>query len=149
MIFQDYRLFPHLTVEKNIQFGYKRRSSSSRSIDYANLIEMLELQNLLTRYPRHLSGGEQQRTAIARAVAMCPDLILMDEPFSSLNDALKDSVLIYLKRIVDEWKVPAIIVSHDWNDIARFSDWFLLLSGGKIIDQGIPNPEIKNRALLV
>ena len=138
VIFQDYLLFPHMTAEKNLRYGYNRRQSKSLAIDFQHLITVLKLQNLLPRYPGNLSGGEQQRVAIGRALLMCPDMLLMDEPLSSLDDSLKNNILIYLERILEEWKIPVLLVSHEVNEIQRLADWVITLSHGQVTGQGKP-----------
>ncbi len=111
LVFQEYQLFPHLTVEENLQYGYQRRPGAR--IDLPHLIEVLELGSLLGRSPATLSGGQKQRVALGRALASDPELLLLDEPVSALDSTLKASVLQYLLRIRAEYPHPTLLVTHD------------------------------------
>lgn len=111
LVFQEYQLFPHLTVEENLRYGYQRRPGAR--IDLVHLIEVLELGSLLGRSPATLSGGQKQRVALGRALASDPDILLLDEPVSALDNALKASVLQYLLRIRAEYPLPTLLVTHD------------------------------------
>ncbi|WZO10177.1 ATP-binding cassette domain-containing protein [Staphylococcus aureus] len=105
-LFQDYQLFPNMTVYKNITF----MAEPSEHID--QLIQTLNIDHLMKQYPMTLSGGEAQRVALARALSTKPDLILLDEPFSSLDDTTKDESITLVKRIFNEWQIPIIFVTH-------------------------------------
>lgn len=105
-LFQDYQLFPNMNVYKNITF----MTEPSEHIN--NLIQTLNISHLVTQYPMTLSGGEAQRVALARSLSTKPDLILLDEPFSSLDDATKDESIALVQKIFDEWKIPIIFVTH-------------------------------------
>ena len=105
-LFQDYQLFPNMNVYKNITF----MTEPSEHIN--NLIQTLNISHLVTQYPMTLSGGETQRVALARSLSTKPDLILLDEPFSSLDDVTKDESIALVQKIFDEWKIPIIFVTH-------------------------------------
>lgn len=105
-LFQDYQLFPNMNVYKNITF----MTEPSEHIN--NLIQTLNISHLVTQYPMTLSGGETQRVALARSLSTKPDLILLDEPFSSLDDVAKDESIALVQKIFDEWKIPIIFVTH-------------------------------------
>ena len=105
-LFQDYQLFPNMNVYKNITF------MTEPSDHINNLIQTLNISRLVTQYPMTLSGGEAQRVALARSLSTKPDLILLDEPFSSLDDATKDESIALVQKIFDEWKIPIIFVTH-------------------------------------
>lgn len=105
-LFQDYQLFPNMTVNKNITFMAKP------SVHIDDLMDRLNIHHLSAQYPATLSGGEYQRVALARTLSTKPDLILLDEPFSSLDDATRDEGIKLIKRIFKEWKIPIIFVTH-------------------------------------
>lgn len=110
-VFQDYRLFPHLTVRQNMEYGARRSAVASR--DISQLSDVLELRRLMTRYPESLSGGEKQRVAIGRALAMQPDILLLDEPLSALDNERKSNVLDYLDAVRADLRTPLLLVTHD------------------------------------
>lgn len=116
MVFQDYALFPHLSVEKNIAFGIDHLSKSERKARVKELLELVNLEGFEKRYPHQLSGGQQQRIALARTLAPGPELLLLDEPFSNLDAELKDKIRSELNAIIEEIGVTTILVSHDRED---------------------------------
>ncbi len=132
MVFQDYALFPHLTVEKNILFGVEDKKQA-RSI-LGEMLELASIQELSKRYPYELSGGQQQRVAIARALARKPSLLLLDEPFSSLDADLQSKIRSDISDIVKKSKMTTIFVSHDREDIISISDYIMHCSNGRIED---------------
>ncbi|KRG08112.1 molybdenum ABC transporter ATP-binding protein [Staphylococcus sp. NAM3COL9] len=105
-LFQDYQLFPNMDVYQNITF----MAQPSEHIE--TLMHQLNITHLKSQFPMRLSGGESQRVALARTLSTRPDLILLDEPFSSLDDATKDESIYLVKRIFKEWKIPIIFVTH-------------------------------------
>lgn len=116
-VFQDYQLFPHLTIDANLRYGYRRSVASG--FDFGHLVDVLELGPLLKRYPQSLSGGQRQRVALGRAIASRPAILLLDEPVSALDDELKSSVLDYLSRTLDEYKTPTLLATHDVESAER------------------------------
>jgi iron(III) transport system ATP-binding protein len=116
MVFQDYALFPHLSVEKNIGFGIDHLSKSKRKARVKELLKLVNLEGFEKRYPHQLSGGQQQRIALARTLAPGPKLLLLDEPFSNLDAELKDKIRGELNQIIKEIGVTTILVSHDRED---------------------------------
>lgn len=122
MVFQDYALFPHLTVEQNVLFGLHRMSREERQKRAKEMLELVRLQEYADRYPHELSGGQQQRVALARALAPKPSLLLLDEPFSNLDEALKTSIRGELRRILRQAEMTCLLVSHDRADIADICD---------------------------
>jgi iron(III) transport system ATP-binding protein len=116
MVFQDYALFPHLSVEKNIAFGIDHLSKAKRKTRVRELLELVNLEGFEKRYPHQLSGGQQQRIALARTIAPGPELLLLDEPFSNLDAELKDKIRRELNQIIKEVGVTTILVSHDRED---------------------------------
>ncbi len=135
MVFQDYALFPHLTVTRNIGFGYRGPDRQTR------IQEMLALVNLTgyeARYPHELSGGEQQRVALARALARRPVVVLLDEPFSNLDAALRAQMRLELRSILKTENATAILVSHDHADALAISDRIVVLNKGAVEQAGSP-----------
>jgi len=117
MVFQDYALFPHLNVEKNIEFGLHRMSRAERKARLDEMIELVQLKGFMKRYPHELSGGQQQRVALARALAPKPSLLLMDEPFSNLDTELRSSIRSELRDILKRAKMTCLLVTHDYQDV--------------------------------
>ncbi len=144
-LFQEGRLFPHRTVEENLRFGQRRRPA--RIVDFARVVEILELGPLVHRYPDSLSGGQQQRVALGRAVLRGPELLLLDEPLSGLEEDLKARIAGYLRRLIAELKVPAVLVSHDQLDVRRLAEHVVILDGGRVVNEG-PVAATLDRAIL-
>ena len=134
-VFQDARLFAHLDVGRNLDFGM-RRSRGAATIRRDPIIDLLGLGPLLERMPERLSGGEQQRVAIARALLTAPSLLLMDEPLASLDHARRQEILPYLERLRDELEIPVIYVSHAADEVARLADHIVVMAGGRTVAQG-------------
>lgn len=134
-VFQDYALFPHMTVKQNIEYGLKKTSG----MDYKSLAEKLKLQDLLNRYPHQLSGGQQQRVALARSLVLKPKVILMDEPLSSLDAKLRHQVREELKNIQKDFGITTIYVTHDQEEALSLSDRIAVLDKGILQQWG--NPE--------
>lgn len=123
MVFQEDRLFPHLTVQKNLLFGYKKCPIQSRTIHPQELIKQLHLESLLHRKPNTLSGGERQRVALARAFLMSPQLLLLDEPFNSLDPVRKKHLLQHVTHLHQRYGIPIVFVSHDERDIEQLAEF--------------------------
>ncbi len=138
-VFQDHLLFPHLTVQRNLMYGSRRRGHRSSPIEPARVIEVLELGELLGRLPRNLSGGEKQRVALGRSLLSGPELLLLDEPLAALDEPLKDRILAYFERVVAEWHVPTIYVSHNAAEVRRIADRVVVLDGGRVRQCGAPD----------
>ncbi len=135
-VFQEASLFPHLTVNGNIQYGYRRVAKDQRTVSVDEIVQLLDLHDLLRRDPENLSGGERQRVAIARALAASPKLLLMDEPLASLDMTRKRDILPYLESLHDELKIPVIYVTHLADEAARIADDIVLLEGGRVQGRG-------------
>jgi len=134
-VFQEPRLFDHLNVRGNIEYGWRRkRHDGKHAIDA--VVELLGLQDLLDRKPAELSGGEAQRVAIARALLCAPRFVLMDEPLASLDQARKDEILPFLDRLHAESSVPIIYVSHNIDEICRLCDHLLVIDNGAVMANG-------------
>lgn len=131
-VFQEDRLFPHLTVRKNLLYGWKRAPKSERRIQLEQVVEMLGIEGLLERHPGKLSGGEKQRVALGRALLANPSLLLMDEPLAALDQARKEDVLPFIERLRDEFEIPIVYVSHSMEEIMRLADTMVLISDGRV-----------------
>ncbi|MCW0189487.1 ABC transporter ATP-binding protein [Campylobacter lari] len=136
VLFQDYALFPHLNVEENICFGISFLSKNEQKQRLDEVLEILNLNTLLKRYPNELSGGQAQRVALARTIVARPKIILFDEPFSNLNHTLSVKMRKEIKNILKEHKLSAIFVTHDKDDAFYLSDNIALIKDGKILDYG-------------
>lgn len=135
-VFQDDLLFPHLTVEGNLLYGYRRAPPDSRVIEAAHVIELLGLRSLMQRLPDALSGGEKKRVAIGRALLAQPRLLLMDEPLASLDLLRREEVLRYVELLRDDLVIPIVYVSHSIAEITRLADTVVLLSDGRALAVG-------------
>jgi molybdate transport system ATP-binding protein len=134
-VFQEARLFPHLSVAGNLDFA-ERRSGAAPVGDREYIVDLLGLDALLDRVPDTLSGGERQRVAIARALLTSPRLLLLDEPLASLDHARKQEILPCLERLRDELHIPLIYVSHSADEVARLAEHIVVMDGGRSVAQG-------------
>lgn len=132
-VFQEASLFDHLDVQGNLEYGWHRIKQKQRRISLQRISELLDLGALAKRRPDMLSGGERQRVAIGRALAVSPQLLLMDEPLASLDQRRRDEILPYLLSLHREFALPIIYVSHDRTEISRLADHLLLLDAGRVI----------------
>ena len=135
-VFQEPRLFPHLSVRGNLGYALKRRNGSEDPIDESTVIELLGIGHLLQRSTADLSGGEAQRVSIARALLRAPALLLMDEPLSSLDRARRDEVLPFLDRLHAELSLPIVYVSHSIEEVSRLCDYLIVLESGAVVASG-------------
>jgi molybdate transport system ATP-binding protein len=136
-VFQDSMLFPHLRVEQNLRYGAKHRRTR-RNVDFPRVVDVLEIGQLLSRYPRNLSGGERQRVALGRALLSGPEILLMDEPLASLDAPLRLKILMYLERAVTEWNIPAFYVTHAQAEVFRAAQWVVVVNQGLLATAGPP-----------
>lgn len=144
-VFQEARLFPHLSVRRNLSYGRWFSPHPLRRDEFDRVVELLGIENLLDRSPDRLSGGEQQRVAIGRALLSAPRLLLMDEPLAALDEERKGEILPYLERLRDEAGVPIIYVSHAVAEVARLADRVVLLQEGQVKAVGDPNSVFASR----
>jgi iron(III) transport system ATP-binding protein len=133
MVFQDYALFPHLTVADNVGFGLPRRERATR---VAELLAMVGLGGLERRYPHELSGGQQQRVAVARALAPSPELVLLDEPWSNVDPFLRDSLRAEVSEIIRPLGVTVLLVTHDREEAFSLADRIALMREGTVVQEG-------------
>lgn len=144
MLFQHYALFPHRTVAENIAFGLQDLSREEKAARLSALIASTHLEGLAGRYPRVLSGGEQQRTALARALAIDPEALLLDEPLSSLDTHLRSQVEAQLQETFAAYRRPTLLVTHNIEEAYRLGEQLLVLSRGKVVAFG-PKEEVFRR----
>lgn len=139
LVFQDARLFPHLSVLKNLLYGARFSDGSVKRADAVAMAELLGLDGLLNRKPSGLSGGESQRVAIGRALLSKPKLLMMDEPLAGLDQARKADVLALIEKVRDVVGVPILYVSHAREEVLRLANQVAIISNGKCVDQGAPD----------
>ena len=153
MVFQDYALFPHLTVEQNLFYGLNlTRPSKEQKAQNEQIVKTtarnLDIESLMNRFPSELSGGQQQRVALGRALVLQPKILLMDEPLSSLDTNLRLKVREELKEIQQRLKITTVYVTHDREEAFSLSDKIAVMNNGKIVQYDTPENlyfEPKNR----
>ena len=143
LVFQDARLFPHMSVATNLRFGMRRAPAGTISFD--DVVELLGIGGLLDRRPHTLSGGERQRVAIGRTLLSQPHLLLMDEPLASLDAARKAEILPYLTRLKTALRLPVLYVTHDLDEVTRLADSLVLIQAGRVVGFG-PLTDVAARA---
>ena len=150
LVFQDYALFPNMSMRQNIYFG---KNSESNKEKIEQLIDITGIENILEKFPHQCSGGEQQRVALVRSLAIDPSLVLMDEPLSNLDYNLKANLALVIRNLLKKFKITAIIVTHDIMDAMEMSDRIIVIDKGEVMQNGLPNelynnPQSKKIALL-
>lgn len=135
-VFQNGQLFEHLNVQQNLQFGFDRTPKSERRIQLQQAVELLQLQPYLHRSPRQLSGGQKQRVAMGMAILRSPQLLLMDEPLSGLDEVSKSEILPFISQLAHEVKIPIIYVSHSLDEVVRLADDLVLMDEGRFVVHG-------------
>jgi molybdate transport system ATP-binding protein len=135
-VFQEANLFEHLTVQGNLNYGFKRKLAMHSQISMDAIIELLGIEKLLTRFPENLSGGEKQRVAIARALATSPKVLLMDEPLAALDFKRKQTFLAFLSTLPTTLGIPIIYVTHSQQELAKLADYVLVMSAGHVLASG-------------
>lgn len=131
-VFQDYALFPHMTVEQNILYGkQKKERSSRRNLAVNDILEILRIGHLSARYPTEISGGEKQRVALARALMTEPELMLLDEPLSALDQDTRDKLQQELLKVQNQWQIPFILVTHDMQEAEILGNQIIKIDQGK------------------
>ena len=132
-VFQEGLLFPHLSVRGNLLYGRRRKQSGENGADFDQVVKLLGIEHLLTRKPKTLSGGEKQRVAFGRAVLSNPDILLMDEPLASLDEARKEEMLVFISDLNARFKIPMLYVSHALEEIRALTSDIITLANGKIV----------------
>lgn len=135
-VFQEASLFPHMSVLRNLLYGFRRIPYRQRRVKLEHAVKLLGLAHLLQRKPQGLSGGERQRVAIARALLTSPRLLLMDEPMSALDQSSKAEIMPFLQRLHDELAIPVLYVSHAADEVAQLADHLVIMDAGKIAAHG-------------
>ena len=141
MVFQNYALFPNMTVKDNVIFGLKVRKIKGEAAEkkVKNALELVHMESMSNRKPNQLSGGQRQRVALARALVTSPKVLLLDEPFSALDKALRLEMQIELKRIQREVGITTIFVTHDQDEAMAMSDRICVMESGVIRQVGKPS----------
>jgi len=138
MVFQDYALFPHMTVANNIKYGLRKMNKKEKKERIEEMLSLVNLSKYKDRYPFELSGGQQQRVALARALAPAPTLLVFDEPFSNLDTYLQIRIRDELREILKQTGITSIFVTHDQEDAKVLADEIIYLENGKMIWKGTP-----------
>ncbi len=146
MVFQDYALFPHLTLAANIAFGLNRWGASERKQRVAEMLALVGLADAAERYPHQISGGQQQRVALARALAARPSVVLLDEPFSNLDAALRKEMRNEVRRILQAADATAVFVTHDQHEALSLADRVAMLRDGRLLQVDTPQGIYENPA---
>jgi sulfate transport system ATP-binding protein len=139
-VFQHYAAFKHMTVAKNIAFGLEIRKRPKDEVRrrVAELLDLVQLDGFGERYPSQLSGGQRQRMALARALAVEPEVLLLDEPFGALDARVRSELRAWLRRLHDEMHVTTVFVTHDQEEAMEVSDTIVLMDHGRIVQEGRP-----------
>lgn len=140
-VFQEYALFPNMTVKENLMFALAK-DQNKKIIN--ELIEIVDLGNLQNRKPNTLSGGQKQRVALARALVQKPQILMLDEPLSALDQEMRNKLQQYVLEVHKEYKLTTILISHDISEIIKMSDYLIEIDHGKIINQGLPTEIFTN-----
>jgi len=135
-VFQDYALFPNMTVKENLSYALQKGQDPGI---ISELLDIIELTNLKNRKSNTLSGGQKQRVSLARALVKRPEILLLDEPLSALDEAIRSKLQDYILKVHKKYKLTTILVSHDLPEIFKLSDKILLLARGKIERSGTPS----------
>ncbi len=143
-VFQDFALFPHLTVEKNVAYGIKERKRLAEAKD---LLSLVGLSGYKRYYPHQLSGGQKQRVALIRALARRPDILLLDEPLSALDWETRRQLQEDLKRIIKQLRITTLYVTHDVTEVYKLADYVIVLESGRVVKRGTPEDIFMGRKL--
>ena len=139
LVFQQHGLFPHLTVRKNLLYGFQRCPVDERRISFDEVVQLLELTDLLEQMPSTLSGGQSQRVALGRAMLASPRLLVMDEPLSALDDTLRYRIIPYLKLVSERFGIPSIFISHSLVEMRLMAEQIAVLENGRL--SAVMSPE--------
>jgi molybdate transport system ATP-binding protein len=145
LVFQHHGLFPHLTVRKNLLYGYQRCPATERRIELAEVAEVLEITDLLGQMPETLSGGQSQRVALGRTILASPRLLLMDEPLSALDDDLRYRIIPYLNLVSERFNIPFVFISHSLVEMRLMADQVAVLDKGQLAGLVVPEELARQR----
>ena len=140
-VFQDYALFPNMTVRENLEFALENKQETKI---IKELIELIELGDLQKRKPETLSGGQKQRVALARALVRKPELLMLDEPLSALDQAMRSKLQDYILQMHQEYSLTTLLVSHEMGEVFKMSDEVIVLEKGNVKQQGAPSVLFSN-----
>src|SRR5271169_3242923 len=143
-VFQDLALFPHMTIRENILYGAHGLSKVERDQQAGNMIEKFRITGLEKKYPAEISGGQKQRVALARALIRNPDVLLLDEPFSALDNQLRIETGNFLINIQKEFRIPVILVTHDVPEAHALAEKIIVYLAGRVIQIGRPEEVFDN-----
>ncbi len=144
LVFQDGRLFPHMTVEQNLSYAFKLNDHQKQLIQPAEIMHLLALEPLKKQQPHQLSGGEKQRVALGRALLCSPKLLMLDEPLASLDEKLKQQILPYLKLVAENIQIPMLYVSHSKDEITQLTSDIIYLQNGQVVTANQTEHSINN-----
>lgn len=133
VVFQHAHLFPHLNVQQNLFYGYRRTAAAQRKLQLEEVAKALDISRLLERGVGELSGGEKQRIALGRALLACPDLLILDEPLSALDKGLKEQIIPFLRKTLRRFEIPYLYISHSLSEMRLLTDQVLQFSGGRLL----------------
>ena len=145
IVFQRPMLFPHMSVQKNLLYGYQRCRAENKRIKPESLIDLLKLRPLLKRGIENLSGGEKQRISLGRAILSSPRLLLMDEPLTALDDTLRYQIIPYLRSVSEEFLIPYIFISHSLTEMQLMTESVLVINNGRLVEETTPEGLARNR----
>ena len=132
MVFQDYALFPNMDIKSNIAFGLKDKTKVDKEVRVNYLLDLVNLNKYKDKYPHELSGGEQQRVALIRALAPSPEILLLDEPFSNIDADIKENLVSDVRDLLKELSITSIIVTHDQHEAFNIADKIAIMNNGKV-----------------
>lgn len=134
IVYQDFALFPNMTVEENIKYGLRFKEKDPKyEENYKNLIKIFNIEHITDRYPKNLSGGEKQRTSLARGLVVEPKILLLDEPFSALDNHTKKQIMHQMKEIHKQFDITILMVTHNFSEVYYLADKVAIIDNGKII----------------
>lgn len=145
IVFQRPMLFPHMSVQKNLLYGFQRCRAENKRIKPESLIDLLKLRPLLKRGIENLSGGEKQRISLGRAILSSPRLLLMDEPLTALDDTLRYQIIPYLRSVSEEFLIPYIFISHSLTEMQLMTESVLVINNGRLVEETTPEGLARNR----